>query len=105
MYSEKKVNNESNLITFSINGVECQAEEGMTFYEWAISDYFNETAQLYISTNNNANLREQIMEHNIDCNESIPIYNMAGLAYIPYIMTDAVIQPTAYNVNTGGGWY
>ena len=99
VYSEKKVNNESNLITFSINGVECQAEEGMTFYEWAISDYFNETARLYMYIGDNSNLQEQIMKYNIDCNESMPIYNMAGVSYTPYITTTAVIQPIAYNVN------
>ena len=102
VYSEKKVNNESNLITFSINGVECQAEEGMTFYEWAISDYFNETAQLYIYVGLNNNLREQIMKNNVDCNNSLPIVNEAGIPYTPYIMTTVVIQPIAYNINTGG---
>ena len=101
MYSEKKVNNESNLITFSIAGIECQAEEGMTFYEWAISDYFNEAAPLRIFVDN-TNLREQIINYNIDYNDSIGIYNMAGLGYIPQIVTDMVIQPIAYNVNTGG---
>ena len=101
MYSEKKVNNESNLITFSIAGIECQAKEGMTFYEWAISDYFNEAAPLRIFVDN-TNLREQIINYNIDYNDSIGIYNTAGLEYIPQIMTDVVIQPIAYNVNTGG---
>lgn len=39
VYSEKKVNNESNLITFRINNIEYQAEEGMTWAEWCDSKY------------------------------------------------------------------
>jgi hypothetical protein len=39
VYSEKKVNNEDNLITFTVDGIEYQAEEGMTWKEWANSSY------------------------------------------------------------------
>ena len=39
VYSEKKVNNEVNLITFTIAGAEYQAEEGMTWGEWVDSEY------------------------------------------------------------------
>jgi hypothetical protein len=44
-----KVNN--NLITFTINNVEYQAEEGMTWEEWVDSEY-NSTKEFYISNNN-----------------------------------------------------
>lgn len=43
-----------NLITFTIEGIEYQAEEGMTFYGWLISDYYDGSANLYVRGTDNA---------------------------------------------------
>ena len=54
MYSEKKVNIESNLITFTVDGIEYQAEEGMTWEEWANSSYNTGGFIFYYSDTNHA---------------------------------------------------
>ena len=55
---EEIINGGPALITFTVGGKECQAEEGMTFYEWAISDYYNENVNMYSVHNTTISIRE-----------------------------------------------
>jgi hypothetical protein len=89
------------LITFTINGTEYQAEEGMTFYDWAISEYFDSSCNLN-SPVYNGNLRDAIIQGNISSSNSYPIYYGGGFPVTPSISTNTIIQPISYTVNLGG---
>ena len=100
MYSEKKVNNEGKLITFTVNGTEYQAEEGMTFYDWALSEYYDSSCQLNLS--HDGNLRDTIIQYNVSSGDSFSITYGDGAAMIPSISTNTIIQPISYIANFGG---
>ena len=90
------------LITFTVNGKECQAEEGMTFYEWAISDYYNENTHMRSFSNTTISLREFCI-NNGDTGDAI--CTDSGLPYTPSIATSTIIQDGCeYNVNIPGGF-
>ena len=90
--------NVCNLIIFTINGTEYQAEEGMTFYDWALSEYFDSSCNLKLSVGNDT-LKDNIINYNISPSDSFSIFYGAGLSIIPYIHTDTIIQPISYTPN------
>lgn len=100
VYSEKKVNNKGKLITFTVNGTEYQAEEGMTFYDWALSEYYDSSCQLILGRD--GNLRDTIIQENVSSGDSFLITYGEGASIIPGIFTDTIIQPISYIVNFGG---
>lgn len=91
-----------NLITFTVDDVEYQAEEGMTFYDWAMSDYYDDSCGLSVISAMGYNLRNGIIEGNVSPGDAISIVNMVGISITPNINTDTIIQPISYMVNSGG---
>jgi hypothetical protein len=88
---------DDNLITFYINSVEAHAEEGMTFYDWILSDYFD-TANPYGIAGQNiyADVREFVREYGL---EYTIIYTKSGFEFNPNIhTTDTIIDGQSYNV-------
>ena len=85
-----------NLITFTVDGIEYQAEEGMTFYDWAMSEYYDSnirlTAHIYLTLRESCELLG---------NTSAACFNGGGLSYIPDVQLNSVIQPISYIVDTG----
>lgn len=103
-YVPKMINDEGNsgnLITFTINGTEYQAEDGMTFYDWALSEYYDNSCNLFLIVGGNDKLKDTIINTNISPDESFTIFYGAGLPIIPYICTDTIIQPISYTLNYG----
>lgn len=90
------------LITFTINGTEYQAEEGMTFYDWAMSEYFDDSCPLFLSTLLGYNLRDGIIQQNVSSGDAIRILYGAGGSLTPSIDTDTLIQQISYIYNVGG---
>jgi hypothetical protein len=90
-----------NLIAFTINGTEYQAEEGMTFYDWVISDYYDSSCNLYVLTGGNVDLRDDIVNGIVSPDDHTGIYYGSGASLIPYIYTDTIIQPIAYTPDFG----
>lgn len=88
------------LITFYIYQVECQAVEGMTFYDWAMSDYYDSSCGLTLSAIDN--LRNDIINNNVNPGDSLIIVYGPGAQIIPTISTDTIIQPISYMPNFGG---
>lgn len=88
------------LITFIVNGIEYQAEEGMTFYDWAMSKYYDDSCQL--STFIGLNLRDGIIAGNVSPGDAVVIFYGPGTSLIPNINTDTIIQPISYTPNAGG---
>lgn len=86
------------LITFTVNGTECQAEEGMTFYDWALSYYFDSSCNLSISVG--GVLRNEIIDYNISAGDSHMIMYAGGTPVSPSINTDTIIQPISYMPDT-----
>ena len=86
------------LFTFTVNGNEYQAEEGMTFYDWALSEYFDISCRLTINVS--SNLRDEIIENNISSNVSACIFWGAGVPINPSINTDTIIQPISYMIDS-----
>jgi hypothetical protein len=82
------------IITFNVGGKEYQAEEGMTFYEWGMSKYYDSSI----------NLRADLSDtsFNESCqnfgNTSTYCFNMAGMGYAPSIYLNSVIQPIMYTI-------
>jgi hypothetical protein len=94
--------NDCTLIIFNVNGVECQAEDGMTFYDWALSKYYNSLCNLFL-IGENVNLKDSIINRNISPDESFTIfYGSGGASIIPYIYTNTIIQPISYMPNYSG---
>lgn len=89
------------LITFYIYQVECQAVEGMTFYDWAMSEYYDSSCGLNLNGVGN-DLREDIINGNISSGDSALIKYGGGASIIPIIYTDTIIQPISYMPNFGG---
>lgn len=85
------------LIIFTVNGIEYQAEEAMTFYDWALSDYFDSSCNLSICFD--GGLRNEIIEYNISSGDSCVIMYGAGSPLRPSIDTDTIIQPISYMPN------
>jgi hypothetical protein len=84
-------------ITFTICNVECQAEEGMTFYDWALSEYYNPNANL--TAGSGISLRQWCLENTSDVSTLISYGN--NITLTPTIYTDTVIQSISYNINAG----
>jgi hypothetical protein len=89
-----------NLITFTINGTEYQAEEGMTFYDWAMSEYYDNSCNLVVVGLTGGHLRANIINGNVSPGDSLDIY-YASAPIIPHVTTDTTIQPISYIVNFG----
>lgn len=88
------------MITFTINGTECQAEEGMTFYDWAMSEYYDDSCPLEIDINTDGYLRDDIINGNVSSSDSIWItYGGGGSSITPDIYTDTIIQSISYTLN------
>ena len=81
------------IITFTIAGSDYQAEEGMTFYDWGMSKYYDSSINLRTDLENT--FREGCELHG---NTSTECMNMAGLGYTPTILLNSVIQPITYTV-------
>ena len=78
---------ENDLITFTIDGTSYQAESGMTWYEWSLSDY---NTHGNISTQNSPN--------------SYVSVGSSGTSYIEDVRgTDTIIANKAYSIHYGGG--
>lgn len=88
------------LFTFTVNGNEYQAEEGMTFYDWALSEYYDISCNL--TTSVVYDLRNDIINFNISSDYSAVIYWGGGVPIEPSIYTDTIIQPVSYMPNVGG---
>lgn len=84
------------LITFTVNGAEYQAEEGMTFYDWAMSEYYDSSCRLNLGFDN---LRDDIIQRNVSSGDSRGIVYGGGASITPSIHTDTIIQPISYIVN------
>lgn len=84
------------LITFTVNGAEYQAEEGMTFYDWAMSEYYDSSCRLTLGF---YNLRDDIIQSNISPGDSRDIVYGAGATITPSIFTDTIIQPITYIID------
>lgn len=92
----------SNLITFTINGTEYQAEEGMTFYDWAISEYYDSSCNLCLLGGGGGTLRDNILNGDVSPGDSSMIFYGAGAALTPYIYTDTIIEPISYTSDFSG---
>lgn len=91
------------ILTFTINGTEYQAEEGMTFYDWAMSDYFNTSCPLNMTMLSYPNLRDCIIGEGISASDSVHIgYGAGGASVTPNIFTDTIIQPISYMPDFSG---
>lgn len=86
------------LITFTINRVEYRAEEGMTFYDWAMSEYYDDLCRLTIS--GAYDLKDDIINLNINPGMQYQIVYGSGFLIIPSIHTDTIIQPISYIADT-----
>lgn len=96
-YIYEVVINNTTLIMFTVNGTEYQAEEGMTFYDWAMSEYFDSSCNLRLGITDNGNLKDDIINMNVSSDDSIPIiWYGSGVSLIPSIDTDTIIQPISY---------
>lgn len=92
-----------NLITFYINNIECQAENGMTFEEWIFSDYFD-TSNPYniVAANPQMDVRSFLEKYGDD----YPILRFGiGITFIPQInKNDYIINEMNYKPNTADGF-
>ena len=86
----------NNLITFYVDSRAYQAEAGMTFYDWAMSEYYDESCYLAIALSCNPDLRNDIINANVSPGDSIAIFSRSGIPITPYIHTDTIIQPISY---------
>jgi hypothetical protein len=92
-----------NLIIFYIDGIECVAEDGMRFYDWILSDYFDTTNPYNLAGLNldNVNFREFIREYGLDYPN---ITTGGGIYFTPRIYADELIIPNqSYVLCTPGG--
>lgn len=93
---------QKSLITFTINGNEYQAEDGMTFYDWALSEYYDSSCNLFLIVGGNDKLKDTIINTNISPDESFTIfYGSGGMPIIPRIYTDTIIQSISYTPDSG----
>lgn len=93
-----------NLITFTISGIEATAEEGMTFLEWILSDYFDVTNPYSVSgPNTGIGIREFILQYGIT---DFEIITPAGAGFSPRIYTTDVIMSGAVykQASIGNPW-
>lgn len=90
-----------NLITFYIDGIECTAEDGMRFYDWILSDYFDTTNPYSLAGMNmdSVNFREFIREYGLDYPK---ITTGGGFSFTPEIYADKLIIPNQSYVIGGG---
>lgn len=86
-----------NLITFTVNEIEYQVEKGMTFYDWAMGEYYDSSCPLTIGAV--GNLRDDIINANISSDYSKWIMHSGGASIIPEIYTNTIIQPISYMAN------
>lgn len=87
------------LITFTIVGTEFQAEEGMTFYDWAMSEYYDSLCPLTLGA---YNLRDDIIQRNVSSDDSCFIACGTRGEIVPTIYTDTIIQPINYITKSDG---
>ena len=88
--------NFKNIITFTVAGNEYQAEEGMTFYDWGMSDYYD--SRIPLTADINTTFRESCELYG---NTSTPCFNGVGFPYTPTIQLNSIIQPISYVINAG----
>lgn len=86
---EEIINGDPILITFTVEGIEYQAEEGMTFYEWAISDYYNESVNITTLADFGTPIREYCLNNGDTGTE---LCSGSGISYTPKITTSTIIQ-------------
>ena len=86
---------DGSLITFTVNGVEYQAEEGMTFYDWGMSEYYDSNIQLVADITHDKTFKESC---EIYGNTPTTCYSPSGLPYTPGILLNSVIQPITYTI-------
>lgn len=72
----------------------------MTFYDWAMSKYYDDSCPLTI--NLAPNLKDGIIAGNVSCGDRISITTLSGFDLNPTIYTDTIIQPISYITNMGG---
>ena len=83
------------LITFTIDSVECQAEEGMTWREWIFSKYYNKDISLCINPSDTGTIQEQLNS----TSEAVHLVTGAGASYTPNIISnEVIINNQVYNV-------
>lgn len=79
-----------NLITFTLNGIEATAEEGMTFLEWILSDYFDVTNPYWIAGQDGSlDIQGFILNYGIT---DFEIILTSGFRFEPRIYTTDVIR-------------
>lgn len=89
-----------NIIYFVLNGVNCEAKEGMTFKEWIFSDYFDINNPYHLHDGNSDNVRDYITE---DGSENLKLVTDAGYAFDPDIcIKDVIIANMIYRRNAVG---
>lgn len=88
-----------NLITFTINRIEATAEEGMTFLEWILSDYFDVTNPYTLSgPDTSGNIRGFILNYGIT---DFEIITSSGLQFEPRIYTtDVIVSGMVYTLRS-----
>jgi hypothetical protein len=69
----------------------------MTFYDWALSEYYNPNANL--TAGSGISLRQWCLENTSNISTLISYNNNTTLT--PTIYTDTVIQSISYNINAG----
>ena len=88
------------LITFTINSVECQAEEGMTWREWIFSKYYNKDISLCINPSDTGTIQEQLNS----TSEAVHLVTGSGMSYTPNIISnEVIINNQVYNVVANEG--
>lgn len=83
------------LITFTVGGSDYQAEEGMTFYDWGMSKYYDSSINLVVDLAYDNSFGESCELYG---NTPTDCCNEAGLSYSPNILLNSVIQPITYMV-------
>ena len=95
---ESIINGGKSMITFYINGTEHQAEEGMTWEEWIISDYYDSN-DLYLAIDLLTPLKDAVNDY---LGMDISIVWGGGYGFIPDIsLQDIIISETDYVAQTG----
>ena len=88
-----------NTFIFYLGNSECVAEEGMTFYDWIMSDYFDYV--YFMGPPTISEYRNWISQWNY--NENSELRGAAGAYYIPKVRLLDEIQPINY-VYDNSGW-
>ena len=92
---ESIIGSGATLITFTVNGTEYQAEEGMTFYDWGMSKYYDSSINLLAGDLFAETFNESCQTFG---NTSTQCYSKGGISYSPNILLNSVIQPITYTI-------